>query len=239
MELYPDTPVGHPEPVDYPPFPWRMDLGDSLVASLHLVDAARAKALVSPGFELVSVAPGKTLGGVYFATYGPGSDLEYNELIVISALVRRGLKLYPWVSHIWVDNPASVRGGRALLGVPKDLGRFEVEVLADGLAVAIASETAPVARLRLTRGPLLPIPLYAASTSANRDLRDPSGRTVVTFGSAFRGKLGLGRTEVTLDPAGPLAELGFGPAFTSLWGRAVTGVLGGIPGRETRTIAVG
>ena len=71
------------------------------------------------------------------------------------------------------------------------------------------------------------------------DLRDPTGRTVMTFGSEFHGRLGLARTEVALDPAGPLTELGFGPAFISLWGRDVTGVLGGLPGREARTIPVG
>lgn len=239
MELYPSLSDNEPGVVDYPPFPWRMALGDSLVGTLHLVDAARAQAGLPPGIGLVRVAPGKTLGGLYFATYGPGSDLEYNELIVISALVRRGLKFYPWVSHIWVDNPASVRGGRALLGVPKDPGRFEVEARPDGLEVAVASETGPIVRLRLTRGLLMPVPLRLASTSANLDRRDPDGRTVMTFGSAFHGRLGLGRTEVHLDPAGPLSGLGFGPAFVSLWGREVTGVLGGLPGREARSFPAG
>jgi hypothetical protein len=74
--------------------------------------------------EIVSVFPGKTLGGVYLSTYKAGSILQYNELIVMGALVRYGRKLGAWISHIYVDNPDSVAGGREIWGLPKQLAEF-------------------------------------------------------------------------------------------------------------------
>jgi len=77
--------------------------------------------------EIISIWPGKTLGGAYFATYQSGSALEYKELIVIAALVRHLTKVGTWISHIYVDNPDSVAGGREIWGLPKELAEFTWE----------------------------------------------------------------------------------------------------------------
>lgn len=106
----------------YPPAPWTLR-GQSL-QSLHLVDTAKARPFVPPELDIISVLPGKTMGGVYLAVYETGSVLEYNELIVVPALVRYGKQVGSWISHIYVDNPDSVAGGREIWGLPKELADF-------------------------------------------------------------------------------------------------------------------
>lgn len=109
----------------YPQPPWALQ-GHTLV-TLQLVDVAQARSLVPPELEIVSVWPGKTVGGVYIASYGLGSVLEYNELIVVAALTRCAGKFGTWISHIYVDNPNSVAGGREIWGLPKELAQFTWE----------------------------------------------------------------------------------------------------------------
>lgn len=106
----------------YPSAPWTLK-GKSL-QSLHLVDISKSRLFVPPELEVVAVLPGKTIGGVYLATYGAGSTLEYHELIVVPALVRYGKQIGAWISHIYVDNPDSVAGGREIWGLPKELAEF-------------------------------------------------------------------------------------------------------------------
>lgn len=106
----------------YPSAPWT--LKGFAVQTLQLVDTARARAFVPPNLTIVSVLPGKTLGLVYLASYGPESDLVYNELIVVPALTRHGKNLGFWISHIYVDNSDSSAGGREIWGLPKELAQF-------------------------------------------------------------------------------------------------------------------
>jgi len=109
----------------YPPAPWTLK-GHSL-QTLGFVDIAKARPLVPAELDIVSVLPGKTLGGVYVAHYGEQSTLVYNELIVVAALTRYGGKVGSWISHIYVDNPDSVAGGREIWGLPKELAQFTWE----------------------------------------------------------------------------------------------------------------
>nr|WP_246361071.1 acetoacetate decarboxylase family protein [Haloechinothrix aidingensis] len=60
-----------------------------------------------------------------WVSYQRGSVLEYEELMC-TVLVRRGRRLFPTISHIWVDSAASRDGGRALWAIPKELASFEV-----------------------------------------------------------------------------------------------------------------
>ncbi len=106
----------------YPQAPWTLQ-GYSL-QTLNLIDITAARSLVPSELEIISVWPGKTLGGVYVSSYGLGSTLEYNELIVVSALTRYANRFGAWVSHIYVDNPDSVAGGREIWGLPKELAQF-------------------------------------------------------------------------------------------------------------------
>jgi hypothetical protein len=54
-------------------------------------------------------------GGILLANYA-GGTLSYHELIVFSGLV---------VSRIYVDSPESMRGGRAIWRLPKELAEFD------------------------------------------------------------------------------------------------------------------
>ena len=55
------------------------------------------------------------------ADYRAGT-LRYHELIVFSRATARGMV----VSHIYVDSEESLRGGRAVWGLPKELAEFEL-----------------------------------------------------------------------------------------------------------------
>lgn len=109
--------------MSYPQAPWT--LKGFAFQTLHLVDIAIASPFIPPGLAIVSAAPGKTLGGVYLSQYGAGSSLDYNELIVVAGVVKRGSTIGAWVSHIYVDNPDSVAGGREIWGMPKELATFD------------------------------------------------------------------------------------------------------------------
>ena len=62
--------------------------------------------------------------GAALVDYAPGSVVTYNELLV-SFLTREGRRLVSTLSHIWVDSPQSVAGGRELWAIPKGLAQFE------------------------------------------------------------------------------------------------------------------
>ena len=109
----------------YPQAPWTLQ-GYAL-QTLQLIDVERVRPLIPPEFDIVSVLPGKTVGGVYLAYYGSGSVLEYSELIVAAAMVGYSGKIGGWVSHIYVDNGHSVAGGREIWGLPKELAEFTWE----------------------------------------------------------------------------------------------------------------
>lgn len=108
--------------MSYPSAPWTLR-GDA-IQTLHLVNIQRSRHLIPPEFDIISVWPGKTLASVYLSHYGSGSVLEYSELIVAPAVVSYRGKIGAWISHIYVDNPDSVAGGREIWGLPKELAEF-------------------------------------------------------------------------------------------------------------------
>lgn len=117
----------------YPPEPW------SLRGDLHLsVWLLRGPvADVPEGTRVVRVGPWRIVGTAW-VDYQPGSVLTYRELMS-TVLVRKGLRLYPSITHIWVDSPESRDGGRELWGIPKELAEFEVhgpEWTAEGIGRA-------------------------------------------------------------------------------------------------------
>ncbi|HEY9735466.1 MAG TPA: acetoacetate decarboxylase family protein [Trichocoleus sp.] len=106
----------------YPSAPW--SLNGLALTTLHLLDVDRVRSHIPSELSIVSVLPGKTIGAVYFSVYTRGSVLEYSELIVAPAVLTHSGKIGSWVSHIYVDNPDSVAGGREIWGLPKDLAEF-------------------------------------------------------------------------------------------------------------------
>jgi len=106
----------------YPQAPWTLQ--GYAIQTLQPLDIDLVRPLIPAELEIISVWPGKTLGGVYLSHYGSGSVLEYSELIVIAACVTHKGQLGGWISHIYVDNPDSVAGGREIWGLPKELAEF-------------------------------------------------------------------------------------------------------------------
>ena len=111
--------------MSYPQSPWTLQ--GYAFQTLHLLDIDRVRPLIPPELNIISVFPGKTLGGVYLSYYGQGSVLEYSELIVIAAVLNYKGKFGGWVSHIYVDNSDSVAGGREIWGLPKEMADFTWE----------------------------------------------------------------------------------------------------------------
>jgi len=109
----------------YPNAPWT--LKGYGVQTVQMLDIKKVRPLIPAELEIVSVWPGKTLGGVYVASYGAGSVLQYNELIVVSGLVSYAGHWGAWISHIYVDNADSMAGGRDIWGLPKQLAEFRWE----------------------------------------------------------------------------------------------------------------
>ena len=117
--------------MNYPPAPWY--LKGYAIQTLHLLDIESSRHLIPPELEIVSVLPGKTLGGIYLSIYQSGSVLEYSELIVVAGLTRYQNQFGFWISHIYVDNEISVAGGREIWQLPKEMAEFtwkegEIEV---------------------------------------------------------------------------------------------------------------
>jgi hypothetical protein len=107
----------------YPPAPWQ--LGGWGVATIGFVDAAAVQATVPRGVRVITLARGKTLGGLFFLSYDRGS-LAYRELNVAAALVRVGTRLAFWLPRLYVDSAASLAGGKDIWAVPKERARFDV-----------------------------------------------------------------------------------------------------------------
>jgi acetoacetate decarboxylase len=108
--------------MSYPLPPWTLKGYGFL--TLHLVDVVEAKKYLPTDLEVVQVLPGKTIGGVVLGRYEPGSTLTYSELIIVPGLVRQGINIGAWISHIYVDDLNSVAGGREIWGLPKEEAEF-------------------------------------------------------------------------------------------------------------------
>lgn len=106
--------------VAYPPQPW------------NLVAEACLSVWAVPRRQLPRVSQSVTpvtVGGTAFVVtawidYRPPSELTYHELLATVA-VRHGVRPAGTITEIWVDNEASLRGGRELWGIPKDRAAFD------------------------------------------------------------------------------------------------------------------
>ncbi|MDX2229216.1 MAG: acetoacetate decarboxylase family protein [Leptolyngbyaceae cyanobacterium bins.349] len=193
----------------YPPPPWTIQ-GFGLL-NVHLLDVDRVRSVIPAELQIIPVFPGKTVGGVFVASYGLDSVMPYNELIVVSGLVAYKGKVGPWISHIYVDHPDSVAGGRDIWGLPKELAEFEW-TLTGQPQVQVRQDDRPLCHLTAHwRSPSLPTPPIAAPVISK--LRtDP-----VVFTAS--GSLNLQLAGVTLDvpPASPFASLELGQGWLSFY----------------------
>lgn len=200
MGLSPHTGQQVVEPAAYPPEPWHLH-GHCLVG-VWLLPAGVAPTPKAPGTRTIRIL-GRVLVGAAFFVYTEPSPLTYGE-VMSTVLVRDGLVPRVSITHIWVDSPASLAGGRALWAIPKDLATFVMagpdHYVADGIG------SADVRRVRL-----LPRRLPVSFTTA----QDRSG-TLVAAPVSGRARLGVATARWSFDPTGPLGFLSGRPPWLSL-----------------------
>jgi hypothetical protein len=123
--------------------------------------------------------PNRQFGGVLLADYRSGI-LSYRELIVFSQATTHGMV----VSHIYVDSPESMRGGRAIWGLPKELAEFEY----DGRTFTARQDGATLLEARIRRRPgflplLIPTPITSPAGDASLGL---NGRHLALAGDDLK-----------------------------------------------------
>ncbi|MFN6487157.1 MULTISPECIES: acetoacetate decarboxylase family protein [unclassified Nostoc] len=181
----------------YPQAPWTLQ--GYGIQILHLVNIDQVRPLIPLELEIISVWPGKTLGSVYLSHYGSGSVLEYSELIVVPALVNYQSKFGPWISHIYVDNPDSVAGGREIWGLPKELAEFTWE---QGKYVTVHQENRKLCSLKYNQQSLAwRQPLSISSFSAK-------GTDLLIFSAEFESLLGLIGSKLEIPVESPFSGIG-------------------------------
>ncbi|MBQ0985788.1 acetoacetate decarboxylase family protein [Streptomyces sp. F63] len=139
----PDTDGGPPS---HPPAPW-VSRGEMWFGLLPV----RRQPDLPP--DLGPLGPRNRIA-VGLVRYREGT-LRYDEL-AIGPLVRRGRRAGLLIQRIWVDDDASVRGGRAIWGLPKEPAEF----VWAGDSVRVRDGGGTLARivLRPGRGPLSALP---------------------------------------------------------------------------------
>lgn len=192
----------------YPSAPW--NLQGYAVGTLQLVDVARVRPLVPSELEIVSLLPGKTLGGIYISSYGLGSVMEYNELIVVSAIANYAGKWGAWISHIYVDNPNSVAGGREIWGLPKELATFSwegsdaVKAAPLGYRVTVSQGNRQLCSFNYSQQSLaLRVPFSGNVFSADSS-------NLLLFKGEFGSRIGLIRGELEIPEESHFANLNLG-----------------------------
>ena len=182
----------------YPHPPWTLK-GDAFV-TLQLLDMARVRPLIPAELNIVSVLPGKTIGGVYLSKYSSGSVLEYSELIIIAGFLSYKGKFGGWVSHIYVDNPDSVAGGREVWGLPKELAQFSWEAS----SVTVSQSGNLLCKFNYQRQSFgLPLKLSASAFSCKES-------NLLIFPAFVEANFGLVSSNLEIPPTSPFAELNIG-----------------------------
>jgi len=178
----------------YPPEPW--DLRGQLHGAAFLVPLVDVPVDLPPGCRPVRLGRYGIVGAVW-VSYEPGGVLSYSELMT-TLLVRRGRRVLPTITHIWVDSTASRDGGRALWGIPKGLATFSFS----GPSFSARDDEGPIASAHVTERVALPGRL-PVRFSIVQWLRGAAKVSPVRSSSG----LSLAKMVFDADPSGPLAFL--------------------------------
>ncbi|MBW4553315.1 MAG: acetoacetate decarboxylase family protein [Aphanocapsa sp. GSE-SYN-MK-11-07L] len=197
----------------YPLAPWI--LRGNAFQTLQWAEISKVRSHIPAELEIVPFLPGKTLAGIYLARYHAGSTLEYSELIVVAAYVRYAGQSGAWISHIYVDQPASVAGGRAIWSLPKELADFNWEtsdspIRPDRQQVTVRQQQQLLCRLEWSwQLPLWPQGLSVSSFCT----LDPS---FSIFDAKSRFKLHLLGASLEIRPESPFASLHLGRPWLAI-----------------------
>lgn len=192
----------------YPPAPWM--LKGYAVQTLQLVNIKEACSFIPSELEVISLLPGKTLGSIYISCYESGSLLKYNELIVVPGLVRYQGKIGAWISHIYVDNPDSVAGGREIWGLPKEMAEFS---WSNG-SVRVSQNNRELCSLRYQKG------LFNLATWWQQELSAGSfgglGSELLFFENHFKTQLALMQGKLEIPQESSFASLNLDEPWLTL-----------------------
>ncbi len=190
--------------MSYPQPPWTLK-GDAFL-TLQLLDIAKVRPLIPEKLNIVSVLPGKTVGGVYLSKYSSGSVLEYSELIIIAGFLSYKGKFGGWVSHIYVDNPDSVAGGREIWGLPKQLAQFTWTEN----SVTVSQADKLLCKLNYNRQSFgLPLKLGASAFSCQ-------GTNLLMFPASVKSSFGLVSSKLEIPTNSPFASLNIDRPITTI-----------------------
>jgi hypothetical protein len=189
--------ITNAEDVSFPPEPWH--LRGFLHASIWAVPLADIPSLLPQGTKAIAWR-GRALVVTAWVVYGPGSVLEYNEFMA-AVVVRAKIKPAVTVTHIWVDSPASAAGGRALWGIPKELGTFRTEAGA-GFETSLMAKSGSIASFQFVRRVALP----GHWRIAGRTAQAVEGSLKLTKFQAL-GRVQFGRGTWDFKESGPLRFL--------------------------------
>jgi len=198
---------------DYPPAPW--PLVGQLFCSTWLVPAAKCQVSLGPGLEPRVIA-GRVVVAAAFVEYQEGSALTYYEAFAGVLARKQGARFFGMtVPFMWVDSAASMRAGRELWALPKEMARFEFKYASDGLSATATDERGrplmeATYRKRVGVPGRAPLPLPV--------LQPHQGRYLET-NALFKSKVNLVSARVTVPAESPLAALGIADQepFTSIW----------------------
>ncbi|WP_066374817.1 MULTISPECIES: acetoacetate decarboxylase family protein [unclassified Anabaena] len=189
----------------YPLAPWT--LTGYAIQTLHIINIERVRSLIPPELNIISLWPSKTIASVYFASYCSGSVLEYNELIVVPAVVAYGGKIGAWISHIYVDNSDSMAGGREIWGLPKKLAEFHREQ-AGYITVRQANQTLSTLHYKL--------PGFAWRQKLSISTFSTLGKDLVIFPAECESLLGMVASHLEVPADSAFAQIGLGQPFLTL-----------------------
>ncbi len=183
--------------MSYPSPPWT--LKGYALQTLQFVDCDRIRGFIPPELEIFSVGFGKTIGGIYISTYQAGSTLEYNELIVSPAIVTYKGTWGGWITHIYVDHPDSVAGGREIWGLPKELATFNWE---GNNCITISQDSKQLCSLKYETANFgFPVNLSLPAFGL-------LGSEVLQFQASFQAQVSLMNGKLTIPNESPFASFG-------------------------------
>ena len=128
---------------DYPPEPWYLGGSMEVSALLVPVSVLPASFRLPDGRQPIRLGD-RVVVGVAAVEYHSGGVLQYNELLVaVPSFGRGGLRIT--IPQIWVDSPTSLRGGRELWGIPKQLADFGWNCAHKDIDFGMRLDNSPVA----------------------------------------------------------------------------------------------
>jgi hypothetical protein len=128
--------------------------------------------------------------------------MTYDELALVRLVRTPGGKIGASIPLIWVNSAASLAGGRALWGIPKELAEFGRAQEADMFRGWAAAGEVPIAAF--TYEPSCEVP--GRRTVTVRFVQEADGSPLVSPGR-LEGRMGVGRGRWSFRRDGPLGFL--------------------------------